>query len=334
MLVKTLKYLKNLIASELAGIISILDSDTSKAGADEPRVEFVRFLPIQKINNNVGVQNMNKPKLMCVYLIFLVLALLLHLEPVRADDHGDSFETATLVTVGSITSGRINLEDDQDFFKFTVSQRAKYVIFSRGITDVRGRLYDEQYSQMTYDYNDGEEDNFRIEYDLSPGTYYLRVIGYWNTVGDYAVHIEGPGHGTTSDDHGASPWSATPIAVSSAPLGRIDIPGDRDFFAFTASRLALFTLFTDGITNTSGLLYNSQYSELTHDNNDGDKDNFRIEYTLTPGLYYVEIKGDYSQTYGNYKFHISGPYAPPPGQIQQPPGKGIALPWLMLLLDE
>jgi hypothetical protein len=48
----------------------------------------------------------------------------------------------------------------------------------------------------------------------------------------------------------------------------------------------------------------------------GEKENFRIEQVLTPGKYYVEVKGAGSRTTGAYRLHLEGPDFNPfePGQ--------------------
>jgi hypothetical protein len=67
-------------------------------------------------------QTYNKP-------IWVLVSLILSLTVTNAtyaDDHGDTFETATLVSVGSATPGVIDVQGDLDYFKFTVTQTATY----------------------------------------------------------------------------------------------------------------------------------------------------------------------------------------------------------------
>src|SRR3990172_7440269 len=224
-----------------------------------------------------------------------------------ADDHGDSFESATPIAMGSITGGIIDLPDDRDYFKFTVSQTSVYVIYTRGITDTYGELYNAAYSLLAYDYSDGEADNFRIEKELTPGTYYVMVRAYSDTTGSYELHAEGPGAGTISDDHGFSPWSSTPIAMGSITGGIIDLPDDRDYFKFTVSQTSVYVIYTRGITDTYGELYDAVYSRLDYDNDAGEENNFRIDIELTPGTYYVMVKGAYYDTTGSYELYAEGP---------------------------
>src|SRR5207253_8062554 len=63
---------------------------------------------------------------------------------------------------------------------------------------------------------------------------------FTSTVGAYVLHVEGPNAGTVSDDHGLSPWSATPIAVGTTTSGTIDHGDDWDYFSFTAGDTATY----------------------------------------------------------------------------------------------
>ena len=133
------------------------------------------------------------------------------------DEHGYSAWSATPVSLGSTTAGAIDVDDDYDYFELTIAGAATYVMFSRGGINTTGRLYDADFEYIVQDGDSGEDTNFRIVRELQPGTYYVEVRGVNYTVtGAYTFHIEGPGAGTASDDHGYSPWSATPVAIGSA----------------------------------------------------------------------------------------------------------------------
>ena len=109
-------------------------------------------------------------------LMSLIIAILYaSLSPGHADDHGDSFATATEISVGTVTTGTMDLPGDLDYFQFTISQTGVYVIYSRNSIDIKANLYDSSYSRITGDDHGGEVDNFRIERTLNPGTYFLQV---------------------------------------------------------------------------------------------------------------------------------------------------------------
>src|SRR4030042_7103909 len=227
---------------------------------------------------------------------------------IETREHGNDFGTATNLNVGTIEYGAIDIPGDKDYFKFTVNQAAVYVIYTRGTMDTSGFLYDSNYAYITNDSGSGELNNFRIVRTLNPGTYYIEVSKYSNGTGNYELHIEGPGAGTVSDDHGFSCWSATPVNVGSITNGAIDIPGDKDYFKFTVNQAAVYVIYTRGTMDTSGFLYDSNYAYITNDSGSGELNNFRIVRTLNPGTYYIEVS-KYSNGTGNYELHIEGPGA-------------------------
>src|SRR5207249_243558 len=140
-----------------------------------------------------------------------------------------------------------------------------------------GYLYDSNLNQLDSDSDSGEDANFRLSAWLSPGTYYVLVRGQYNTtVGGYVLHVEGPGAGTVSDDHGLSPWSATPIAVGSTTSGTILPPGDLDYFSFVAPNAATYVIYTAGSTDTYGELYDGLLNRVTYDSDSGAGANFQI----------------------------------------------------------
>ena len=228
------------------------------------------------------------------------------------DDHGLSAWNATAVAVGSVTNGGLDVPGDEDFFKFTVTNPGKYVIYTRGPTTTEAALYDVNYATLLSVIRlNGEQNNFRMEVVLTAGTYYLEIKGlYPNPTGNYRLHIDGPGEGTQSDsdDHGLSAWNATPVSVNSVTNGILDVPGDEDFFAFTIMAPGNYVIYATGPTTTEAALYDTNYNTLLSVIRlNGEQNNFRIEEALTAGNYYLEIKGLYPNPTGNYLLYVNGP---------------------------
>jgi hypothetical protein len=222
-------------------------------------------------------------------------------------EHGDNPATATPVAMGSATAGALELPGDVDYFSFNVATRATYAFFTTGSTNTRGTLYNGSNGFIISDDNSGEVNNFRFTATLDPGTYYIAVDGSVQTsTGNYLLHIEGPGAGTTSDDHGASPWSATAVAVGSITAGALDLTGDVDYFRFTVATRATYAFFSTGSTNTRGTLYNGTYGFIASDDNSGEFGNFRFNATLDPGTYYIAVDASSRTLTGNYTLNIEG----------------------------
>ena len=123
----------------------------------------------------------------------------LHLDTETGDDdHSDSFEGATRISLPSKTTGRLHYMNrnplccprDQDVFWFHVAVAGTVRIWTTGNLWVSGFLYDSDEV-----YLDGHESlgNFRLARTLDPGVYYLRVThtsGFNPTLGPYSLHVD------------------------------------------------------------------------------------------------------------------------------------------------
>src|SRR5438477_425943 len=188
-------------------------------------------------------------------ILVAVLAVLFvtKVQVLFADDHGNTAATATPVAIGGATGGILEVGNDVDVFVLTVTVAGRYYFTARGATSTFGRLYDATISEIASDNDSGESSNFRIVANLLPGVYYVAVSGDYSTdTGSYAFHVEGPGAGSLSDDHGLSPWSATAVAVGSATSGTLNAGDDQDYFKVTVSTTGLYFFTARGTTRTFG----------------------------------------------------------------------------------
>lgn len=111
------------------------------------------------------------------------------LGPVWPDDHGNVFDTATPVALGSRTGGTLT-SSDVDMFRFNLTTSTKVDIKSSGTTDVVAYLYDVNFNQLAFDDDGAGIPNFRIVTTLPPGNYYLKVKGYDSGVaGNYSLMV-------------------------------------------------------------------------------------------------------------------------------------------------
>jgi hypothetical protein len=106
------------------------------------------------------------------------------------DDFGDSRSSATLIGADSITSGRLDFEGDNDFFRIEVPSSGRLVIGSEGSTDTYGYLFNE--SGATIESSDDasiSDINFGIDVRVGAGIYYVRVTGFEREeTGDYQLN--------------------------------------------------------------------------------------------------------------------------------------------------
>ena len=106
------------------------------------------------------------------------------------DDVGNTLATATRVAVPSTTPARLDVAQDQDVFRFVLSQAATVSLTSTGSLDTRGTLWDAVGQTVAEDDDLGVGSNFRIRRKLSAGTYYFGVRGSSGTeTGAYGLQI-------------------------------------------------------------------------------------------------------------------------------------------------
>ena len=117
-----------------------------------------------------------------------------HLLPTETpvpDDHGGAAENATGVLTGSETPGQIDDGSDTDVFRVAILERGTLTVYTTGALDTVGRLKTGDGSTIDFNDDGGQGQNFRIEAELAPGTYYVKVTGYDPTeTGSYRLHVE------------------------------------------------------------------------------------------------------------------------------------------------
>ena len=109
--------------------------------------------------------------------------------------------------------------------------------------------------------------------------------------------------GGGNDDHSNTRSGAINLSLGDSRSGRIETGGDVDYFKVEVSSSGTLTVYTTGDTDTYGSLQNSSGSDLASDDDGGSDNNFRIEHTVTPGTYYIRVRGYGSSTTGSYTVH-------------------------------
>ena len=242
----------------------------------------------------------------------------------KIDDHGNSFSTATALTLGSSIAGRIDPGNDRDVFKLDLSGASGNThvsIYTTGSLDTQGWLYDSRDTSGSIAYNGdatSDDKNFRIVWTLEPEVYYLSVRSFDRRTtggGNYTLYFQ-----TRIDDHGTSFPTATPLPLDSTIAGRINSGDDQDVFKLDLSGASGTTdvwIYTTGDLDTRGWLYDSSGDRLAFNNDSytaGRETNFSLRRNLPSGVYYIYVRswltadGDFAT--GDYTLHaeaVTGP---------------------------
>lgn len=225
--------------------------------------------------------------------------------PESDDDHGDSTATATLIRLISTTEGEIEDAGDVDFFEVVVDRRGTIQVFTSGSLDTVGQLTSDELSVDITDDDSGDSLNFLLTSDVEPGTYYIRVEGYDDSTGNYTLHVEFD----ENDDHGDTRLSATTVSSSArawkfSTVGNLEISTDIDVFELSLWYASTITIYTEGDTDTSGLLTDySGFDLFENDDTDEDNTNFTLSGSVVEGTYFLFVDGSVSEK-SEYKLLI------------------------------
>ena len=156
----------------------------------------------------------------------LLATLLCGIAVVTADDTRSS---ALTVSVNSSVTGTISEPGDIDYWRINVPSAGQLVVETTGATDTLGVLEDnagnelDEHDDLDYPSNR----NFRIEWTVTAGTYYIRVRAYMRNTGDYTLHVRhtpAAGGDTGGGSTGTGTGSSDAHATFSPVLG--DLNGD------------------------------------------------------------------------------------------------------------
>ena len=117
---------------------------------------------------------------------------------IELDDHGDTRDTATSFPTQSVYNnfieGRHENRDDVDVFVFAILNAQQVAIWTDGSSDTTGTLYaivNNRETELEFDDNDGVNDNFLIERELTVGTYSIHVGSSLSGIyGAYRIHLQ------------------------------------------------------------------------------------------------------------------------------------------------
>ena len=216
-----------------------------------------------------------------------------------SDDHGDTTASATSLALGSSASGQIQTNTDFDYFRVQVSRSGTLTAYTTSSLDTIGSLFDSNDSVLALNDEDGSGDNFRIELNVRPGTYYILVIS--TDIGSYTLHTEFS-EGGGGDDYNNTISGAAALTLGRSVAGQIESGSDIDVFRIQVDRQGTLTLYTTGSLDTFGALFNRSSERITYDDDDGRSLNFRIEHTVSAGTYYILVSS-YGLGTGSYTLH-------------------------------
>ena len=215
------------------------------------------------------------------------------------DDHGDDFDTATLVELGSSVDGRIDPGDDRDVFKIDLSEASGPTdlwVYTLGEFDSYGGLYDSTGNPIEFNDDSFFADNIRafsIRSVVQPGVYYVIAVSFEGEPGDYTFHAQ------AVVDPGSTIDTAKPLSLGSPDGGTINTVDDADYFKldFTESKHVIIDAVSAGIALIDLALLDAAGDEISANIRPipirGFGSLFPIGFTIEedfePGTYYLKV---------------------------------------------
>ncbi len=216
----------------------------------------------------------------------------LHLNMGQAGDCRNAQDVALGGSVDGVLNGTSFI-----YYRFT-TPGGLVRAYTTGNSDTVGQALDSDCNLIEENDDDGEGTNFLLEGDAEAGTYYIAVRGYSDSDrSPFTLHIESGevGEGDCSN--------ATPVATGPATQQYMS-GGARQVFSFTVSVVDTYQITTTGDLDTLGALYDSNCRLIAEDDDGGSNFNFLIQYDLTPGSYYVAVRGYDQDQNGPYNLMI------------------------------
>ena len=104
-------------------------------------------------------------------------------------DIGDTRAAAAALAIDDAQDSSIGPAGDVDYWRIAVPWRGTVVVESEGDTDTLGTLEDALGGTLAQNDDGGSGRNFRIEHQMAPGIYYVRVRGYRTATGAYTLRM-------------------------------------------------------------------------------------------------------------------------------------------------
>ncbi|GAB6040918.1 hypothetical protein JCM17961_15920 [Endothiovibrio diazotrophicus] len=225
-------------------------------------------------------------------------------------------------------AGYIETSNDVDYYVLTVPRTGSLNLSL--VNEASGqyrelRLYNSNQSSLR-SINVSGVSAGQIDYTVTPGIYYLRVSGNGYSSQPYRLTVAGAVFDSSElDTHEPNEAFGSAVSIEEGnTTGYIETSNDIDFYTLEVSSVGSINLT---LTNeTSGQyrelrLYNANQSSLRSVNVSGVSSG-QIDYTLTPGTYYLRVSGNgYSEQ--PYRLTVAGAVFGAAGQDAHEPNEAF-----------
>lgn len=236
----------------------------------------------------------------------------------------NSLTTANSISLGSQYKGQIALNDDKDFYKFTLSTSGTVnLVSTANMQWLYYKIFDADGNEVWSKNPNWNSSSEQIVVDesicLTSGIYYLQILRDGSRYGNYTFKVSFTSAGESfKETPGGSDNSmsvARSISLNTAYRGQLAINDDKDFYKFTLS--SADTLEISVTSYMAWVYYNifdSNGAQVWSKNpnwNSSTQINTMVESVdLNAGTYYFQVEKDGSR-YGNYSFKLGSSIVEP-----------------------
>jgi glucan-binding YG repeat protein/Tfp pilus assembly protein PilX len=227
--------------------------------------------------------------------------------------------TASAATLGKTYQGQIAVNDDVDYYKFTLSSSGKTTLtVTTPMNYIYVRVYDAEGDRLLNEIGDMDTTMGRNEHtytlDLTSGTYYVGIVQYSsNNTGTYTLQTAFVSAGESFAEKGTG-INNTLLTASAATLGKtyqgqLAANDDVDYYKFTLSSSGTITVTVATPMNYAYVrIYDADGSKLLSKTASMDTTVGKNEHTytldLTSGTYYVGVVRYSSSNTGTYTLTV------------------------------
>ena len=212
----------------------------------------------------------------------------------------------------------LDIAGDKDYYRIDVPETPVgtaydwYEFYLKSGFDSYGTLYDSSGKEISKNDDGNGNRDFKISIQLSAGTYYLEVRAYNPTAtGSYVLLADK----ITGSDDNYSFETAVDLPLSSdykaaLDFGHATYGGDKDYYRINIPEPPVgavydqYDFYLNSNFDSYGTLFDSTGKEISkNDDGNGNRD-FKISIQLTPGTYYLEVRGYNNTATGSYIVRI------------------------------
>ena len=205
----------------------------------------------------------------------------------EAEEETDSAGAMAYAISGTLLPGRTSVPVSAGqtvYYSFTPRYTGDYEFTSQSDSDTYGYLYTSSQYLIAYNDDGGEGYNFDIKATLTGGTTYCLGIKYYSSTLSGSIPVIAASCGSEGINS---------VSVST---------GETAYFAFTPTVSGNYIIYSGSSHDTCGYLFDSNWNQLSYNDDGGYENNFSITCSLTAGAtYYVGARYYYSSTSGNIK---------------------------------